>query len=250
MSVNEIVQKTVDCGAAPLELAYEMVQGFESQKVILRSLLNINSLELGRLAPKQYRVVAGRGKQGADLLTRQIEKVFEAYEELAKRFPTLDCVTVPVLPRTLMEGAATRIFSEFERNAVMPPTYICLEISADVLFEDIESVKQRLKELKDLNVKIAFYDLGDEFCPILRLKELPFDLAFADRYALCSLGDESEAARALAEQVHLYGAKLYAPLIEQDKISAVRLAGYDGYSFELNDERPEDGEEADAYEVQ
>ncbi len=232
MSVNDIVQKTVDSGASPLTLSYETVRFFEQRKTLLRSSLVINSLELGKLYPKQYIVVAGRSKQGHELFARQTEKIFEEYSKLLSGMEDLDCVTVPVLSRTLLEGAAADIlFEEFRKNAVMPPKMFCVEISSDVLFEDMESVKKRFSELYDLGIKIAINELGDEFCPIFRLKNLSFDYAFADSYSLGMLKDEDELSRGLPEYVHMLGAKVISPEIADAEVQMAKRAGYDGYSL-------------------
>ncbi len=228
-----MIQKMLDSGASPLELSFERVSFYGSKKTILRSILEINSLELGRLTPKQYKVVAGRGKQGGELLARQISKVFESYQMLSDSFGNIECVTVPILSRTLMEGmAASIIFEEFEKNASLSPQKICFELSADLLFEDIGSVKARLSELRDLNVKLAINELGDEFCPIFRLREYaPFDYAIADKYALMG-GEDDETLRGLPEIVHMLGAKAIAPeIVEEDK-QKIKNAGYDAYSIE------------------
>ncbi len=232
VSANDIVQKTIESGASPLTLSYETVRFFERSKVILRSVLEINSLELGRLFPKQYKVVAGRSKQGNELFARQLEKVFEAYAPVSQRVKNLDCITLPVLSRTLLEGAAAEIlFHEFRTNAVVPPASLCVEISSDVLFEDIESVKARFSELRDLGIKIALTELGDEFCPIFRLRELSFDIAFADTYSLDLLRRDDESARGLPEYVHLLGAKVFAPEIKEEEKQSAKNAAYDGYSL-------------------
>ncbi len=234
VNINDIVQKTVDSGASPLTLSYEKINYFESRKVILRSKLNINSLELGTLTPKQYRVVAGRGKQGGELLRRQIQKIFEEYATISARIHTLDSITLPILSRTLLEGAAAGIiFDEFEKNATVPPANICVELSSDLLFEDIERVRARIDELRGLSIKIAICELGDEFCPMLRLKDISFDHAFADEYALSMLsGDDEAAARALTEHVHILGKKVFAPEIGDELLLAAKNAGYDGYSLD------------------
>ncbi len=254
MSVSENVREILESGISPIVLSYEKIEFFDSEKIILRSLLDINSLELGKLTPREYRVVAGRSKQGGELLSRQIQKVFDAYPKISAKFPDLNCVTIPILPRTLLEGvAASIIFEEFERNAVVPPDYICFEISSDVLFEEMASLKERFAELRDLNVKIAISDLGDEFCPIFRLRELPFDFAFADEYSLKLLESEDESSKGLSELSHLFGAKVFATGIKAEQEKAAKLAGYDGFSISeslisLDEEEAEDTEEVSALE--
>ncbi len=216
-----------------MTLSYEQVKFFDSRKEILRSRLDIHSLELGTLTPKQYRVVAGRSKQGGELLSRQIQKVFDEFDAVSRLHGELDCITIPILSRTLLEGAAARmIFDEFERNAAVSPSNICFEISSDVLFEDIERVKERFRELRGLSIKIAISELGDEFCPIFRLSVLPYDYGFADGYSLKMLDGGEETARSLPECVHAMGARVFAPGISENAVTAAKNAGYDGYSLD------------------
>ncbi len=231
MGLNENVEKLLSSGVEPIELSFEVVEYINSNKVILRSILNINSLELGRLTPAEYRVVAGRSKQGGELLARQIEKVFDAFPLIYEKYPTLECITIPILSRTLLEGAAASIiFEEFEKNASVSPSYIAFEISSDVLFEEMSSLSERFGEIRDLNVRIAVSELGDEFCPVFRLRELPYDFAFADKYSLELLEGDDERAKGLPSVVHLDRAKLFAVGIPTGHEKFAKHGEYDGYS--------------------
>ncbi len=252
MGVSEIVQRTVDSGAAPLALTYEEVLYFGSKKRIVRSMLEINSLELGKLRPKQYKVVAGRGKQGGELLRRQLAKVLEAFPDICATFDNnVDCVTIPILSRTLFEGTAAKIiFEEFEKNASVSPSFICFEVSSDILFEEADKTKARIDELRDLGVKLAMCEVGDEFFPIFRLKSLPLEYAFADGFATDNFDPDDESSRVLPELTHLLGIKLFAPHITEGEAPGVRKAGYDGYSLDIPPIEAASRKEVDSNEEQ
>ena len=116
----------------------------------------------------------------------------------------------------------------------VPPATVCIELSADILYEDIADARQRVKELRDLGVKIAICEVGDEFCPVFRLAELAFDYAFIDEYATSSLDREDceRVAGSLVKYLHFLDVKVIAPLLEtEDQITGAKNAGCDGYTL-------------------
>ncbi len=249
MSVNETIQQMLDSGVAPLSLTYEKVGYFDSKRVIARSMLEVNSLELGKLTPQQYKVVAGRSKLGGELLRCQLVKVIEGFSQLAESFGGLECVTIPILSRTFLDGSAEKIiFEEFEKNPTVSPAFICFELSSDILFEDADKVKARLNELRDLGIKLAICEVGDEYFPIFRLKGLPFEYAFADSLPFGELEADDETVGGLPEFLHLLGMKVFAPRIAEEKADLLKQAGYNGYSSHAPPIELMEREEVDAYE--
>ncbi len=235
MKTTNMANEIVNSGVEPLTLTYETVHFFEERKVILRSSLLVNSLDLGVLTLRQYRFVARRNKIGEMLTERHLTKLFEAFPQITSPGRRIDCITFPVYPKVFLSGkAAELLFDAFSRFPGISKSQVCVELSADLLFDDISLVKERLEELYALGVKIAFFELGDEFCPIFRLQGLKFDYAFTDDSYLEKFTDRDELypLQGLPDFLHLYGIKVFAPVPKtQIQISFAQEAGFDGYGL-------------------
>ncbi len=237
MKFKEIVEQTVQSGITPIYLSYDRMNYFIGSKYLLRSFLVINSLDLGNLTYKQYRFVARRTRQGNALVKRHIEKLFRAYPEIAEGADgNLECITIPVYARLLKGGELAELLMEaFASFPDVPPRKICIELSADILYEDISEAKERLRVLRDMGVRLAICEVGDEYCPVFRLSEFDFDYAFADKFATDSLAGESDerVAGSLAKFLHLIGVKVFAPnlLTDAEADSAKRLE-FDGFGMD------------------
>ncbi len=232
MNTNEKAEATVKSGVLPITVEYKSHRIFETKRTVLRSSLIINSLELGVLTYNEYRFVAARNKKGDELTKRHIEKLFKAYRETTAENPEADMITFKVFTKTLVSGAlSAMLFELFKKNPDVNASRICVEISADVLFEELSPIKEKIKELRDMGVKIAISELGEEFSPVFRLSELDFDIAFADALKPSSFDEEeiSTAAASLPELLHRMKAAVILPFELSDKALKRAIdAGYDG----------------------
>ena len=191
MSISEKIQAVLDSGISPLSFSLEPIRFFSDGDFLVRTGLVINSLELGILTFDQYRFVAARSKQGEALAARHLEKVLRALPTLTENYPSAKCFTVPVFTRMLKDGKLSKLlFDLFAKFPKASPSLLCIEISADVLYEDMNEMRGRIEELTHLGVKVAISELGDEYCPIFRLSGVKFNYAFLDDYAVKSLSTD------------------------------------------------------------
>ena len=235
MKINEMVAQTIESGVTPIVFDYQRVRLFESGKAPVRTFMVLNSLDLGTLTYKEYRFVARRTKQGNHMVQRHIEKLIRLIPDLLNANPEAECFTIPVYARLLKDGELARmLFDALTLYPEVPPSTVCIELSADILYEDIADARERIKELRELGVKIAICEVGDEFCPVFRLAELAFDYAFLDDFATASLDreDNERVAGSLVKYLHFLDVKVIAPLLEtDDQIAGAKEAGCDGYTL-------------------
>ncbi len=237
MGIKEAVNETVSSGITPLRLTYDRINYFAVNKYILRSFLVIDSLDLGTLTYREYRFVARRTKQGNELVKRHIEKLFRAYTEVVGDDGSLECITIPVYARLLKGGELAELLMEALADfPAVSPDKICIELSADILYEDMTEAKERIKVIRDMGFRIAICEAGDEFCPVFRLSELDFDYAFTDNFATETLAtaDDERVAGSLVKFLHLINVKVFAPGIHTDEArdGAKRLE-FDGFGMEV-----------------
>lgn len=242
MTIKKAVEQTIDSGIKPIILDAQRVKNYQDELEGVRTSLVIKSLALGTLTPNEYRFVARRTVQANGLVERNIEKLFYFYEALKTEYEGAGFFTVSVYARTLLGGELKQmLLAEMEKHPNVDTTKIALEMSADILFENIEVFGKELAEIKELGFKIALCEVGSEFCPILRLNELPYDIVFLDGYVPNSIetnGREQEM-QALMTIIATRPVKIYGSCITQEQIPLVQKLGADGYT-EAEDEELEE----------
>ena len=238
--LKELVKQTIESGVTPLTLHYELVSSFTDNKKIVRTSMWINSLDLGVVSPNEYRFVARRFKQGDELVKRHIYKLFKILPEFLRNNPDVSCVTVPTFGRLLDQRVLFNMLTEaFAQNPQIDKSSVCIELSADILFEDLEESAKELKKLQDYGVKIAVCEVGDEFCPAFRLSKIPFHYAFLDEYAVKSLGTEKEEeiAGGLIPYLHAIGKQVFAcGITDEEQKARAKALSCEGYSLQSKGE--------------
>ena len=230
------VKETLESNIRPITLDFSEVRFFEGSERILRSFITVNSLDLGVLGYAQYRFVARRTKVGNQLVRRHLEKLFRLIPDMLERNPDISCFTVPVYARLLSESElASMLVDMISLYPEVPIGKVCIELSADILYENLDEAAGKIKELCDLGVKVAICEVGDQFCPVFRLSEIEFDYAFMDSYSTDSLDKDSadRIAGSLVKYLHYLDVKVIAPSLDSDaKIEGARAVGADGYTVE------------------
>lgn len=243
------VKETVESNITPIVLEFSDVHFFENTRKIVRTFLTVNSLDLGVLGYSQYRFVARRTKVGNQLVRRHLEKLFRKIPELLSRTPDILCFTVPVYARLLSDSElAAMLVDMMSLYPEVAPGKICIELSADILYEDLKSAAEKIDELRALGVRVAISEVGDEFCPVFRLSEIKFDYAFMDSYSTASLdGDSRERiAGSLVGYLHHLDVPVIAPGLDTDeKINGAKDVGVDGYTTDVLTDITADGGDAE-----
>ena len=228
------VKETIESGITPITLDFSQIKFFESKSKIIRSFITVNSLDLGVLTYREYRFVARRTKVGNDLVRRHLEKLFRLVPDLLSKNPEIDCFTVPVYARLLNDSELCGMLIDLiSLYPDVPIGKICIELSADILYEDVKSASEKINELRALGVKVAICEVGDEFCPVFRLSEIKFDYAFMDVYSTSALaGEDAERiAGSLVKYLHYLDVKVVAPGLDtEEKIAGAKAVGADGYT--------------------
>ena len=233
MKLSQKVAEVIESGIVPIVLKYEPIEYFVQGQDVTRTYLVVNSLDIGILEPQQYRFVAARCKQGQSLVrchvTKLLRQITKEYEQQKK--PT--CYTLPVYARNMRDGSLCSIlFEGFTNFPQVQPAQVCIEISADVLYEDIDWLSTEIGKLRELSVKIAVSEIGDAYCPMFRLAGLTLDYAFLDPYAkeLATSDNAEDTVKWLVEYLHARGANVIAPAATQAEQNALQALGCDGYT--------------------
>ena len=238
------VHETIDSGITPIVIEIDDVHHFESREKLARTFLTINSLDLGVLTYRQYRFVARRTKQSAQLTDRHVQKLFRRLPELLEDRADISCYIIPVYARLVKDGELVDIL--LRAMSIYPDAYpgrVCIEISADILYEDIDGVKERIQQLREMGYRIAISEVGDRFCPIFSLAEIPFDYAFLDAAVMAKLAepDGDRVVGSIVNYLKSLDVKVFAPDVsDPDLLFDLKRVGCDGYTKTWLDEAEED----------
>ncbi len=75
----------------------------------------------------------------------------------------------------------------------LDPTTLALEITETTLMRDSEAAAQRLRDLKDLGVRIAIDDFGTGYCSLAYLRQFPVDALKIDRSFITGIAASHES---------------------------------------------------------
>ena len=230
------VNETIESGIKPITIGFSEVKFFETDKKIFRSFLTVNSLDLGVLGYEQYRFVARRTRTGNQLVNRHLLKLFRMMPELVEKNPDVECFTLPVYARLLVDSElAAMLVDMLSLYPEVAPSKVCVELSADILYEDLETLSAKIEELRALGVRVAICEVGDRFCPVFRLAEIKFDFAFMDAYSTASLDADSceRIAGSLVRYLHYLDVPVIAPGVDTEaKLAGAKSVGVDAYTEE------------------
>ena len=242
MTIKKAVEQTLDSGIKPIVLDAQRVKNYADEIEGVRTSLIVKSLALGTLTANEYRFVARRTAQANGLVERNVEKLFCFYQTLKKEHEGANFFTVSVYARTLLGGELKRaLLAQLAKYPNVDATKIALEMSADILFENMEEFGKELAEIKDLGFKIALCEVGSEFCPLLRLNEIPYDIVFLDGYVPNSIeqdGREQEM-QAVMNIITTRPVKIYGSCVSQEQIPLLEKLGADGYTIAQDEDLEE-----------
>ena len=233
MTIKKAVEQLIDSGVKPIVLDAQRVKTFSDEIEGVRTSLIVKSLSVGTLTANEYRFVARRTVQANGLVERNIEKVFYFFPTLKKEHEGAKFFTISVYARTLLGGELMRMLTEqMKKYPFVDTSKICLEMSADILFENLPEYKKEIDNLRNLGFKIALCEVGSEFCPLLRLNEIPYDIVFLDEYAQKSLQDDREQEiQGLMNIITARITRVYGSCVSEEQIPYLEKIGADGYTF-------------------
>jgi diguanylate cyclase (GGDEF)-like protein/PAS domain S-box-containing protein len=118
-----------------------------------------------------------------------LQQACRTFANWQQRFPGggLECITVNVSSRQLMEQNFLFIVEEAVQAAGLKPCDLRLEITETALMDSPHVVADVLRELRDFGVKIYLDDFGTGYSSLSHLHKLPVDALKIDRSFVKSL---------------------------------------------------------------
>ena len=144
---------------------------------------------------------------------------------------TVPSVAVNVSGRDFMRQDVLLRLSRVLEDAHLPASLFELELTEEVLMQDLESGRRSLQALKEFGFALAVDDFGSGYCSLRYLKRFPLDTLKIDRaFINDSTVDEDNAAivRAIIALGHNLGLKLVAEGVESpEQLEFLRAHGCD-----------------------
>jgi diguanylate cyclase (GGDEF)-like protein/PAS domain S-box-containing protein len=118
-----------------------------------------------------------------------MQEACRTFADWQRRYPDggLDCITVNVSSRQLMQQNFLRVVERAVHNAGLAPSDLRIEITETALLDSPAIAAELLRELRDFGVKIYLDDFGTGYSSLSHLHKLPVDALKIDRSFVKSL---------------------------------------------------------------
>jgi diguanylate cyclase (GGDEF)-like protein len=202
---------------AELDLVYQPKLHLRSGRVVgVEALLRWPHPELGVLRPDEFMPLVRRHG-----LMRQVTElvVARALDDVV-RWETSGvgtAVAVNVFAPDLKDAALPDALCEALRCRGLAPSLLTIEITEDLILNDIDRVTAVLHRLREQGIRVAIDDFGSGFSALSYLRDLPIDEVKLDRQFISSITEDKRAAavvRAVIDLTHELDVTVVAEGIE------------------------------------
>ena len=126
-------------------------------------------------------------------------------------------VAVNVFAPDLKDAALPDALCGALRSRGLPPALLTVEITEDLILNDIDRVTAVLHRLREQGIRVAIDDFGSGFSALSYLRDLPIDEVKLDRQFISSITEDTRAAavvRAVIDLTHELDVTVVAEGIE------------------------------------
>ena len=140
--------------------------------------------------------------------------------EMAKAWPNDLTLSLNITPEEIAELSFARDFASLVGRSGIAPSRLTLEITEDVLLNDLKMAAEALSALHGAGLKIALDDFGAGYCNFSYLKMLPLTLLKLDKAmvdGICSDPRDLAVLRAIVQLAHALDLDVVAEGIETEE---------------------------------
>ena len=202
---------------AELDLVYQPKMHLRSGRVVgLEALLRWPHPQLGVLRPDEFMALVRQH----GLMRQVTEFVVTRALDDAARWETSGVgagVAVNVFAPDLKDAALPDALCGALRSRGLPPSLLTVEITEDLIVNDIDRVTAVLHRLREQGIRVAIDDFGSGFSALSYLRDLPIDEVKLDRQFISSITEDTRAAavvRAVIDLTHELDVTVVAEGIE------------------------------------
>lgn len=176
-------------------VVYQPLVDLQSGQVVgAEALARWNHESRGVVSPSEFIPMAEQSGLVVPIGYWVLERACLQAQRWLERTPDTEfTINVNVSGRQLQRGdVAERVRKVLARTG-LPPHRLKLEITESILMEHKEDMVDKVRELKDLGIKIAIDDFGTGYSSLGMLQSFPIDTVKIDRRFVEQLGEESSS---------------------------------------------------------
>lgn len=157
---------------------------------------------LGEIGARDLFSIAEKAGLVAPLSRHVVAKALEQ----AKSWPQNLSLSLNITPEEIAEPSFAREFASLIARSTIAPSRLTLEITEDVLLNDLDTATEALSALHGAGLKIALDDFGAGYCNFGYLKQLPLTLLKLDRSMIMGITSDPRDLAVLRAIVQLANA--------------------------------------------
>lgn len=170
----------------------------------VESLARWNNATLGMVPPDQFIAVAEKsgqmGKIGRFIITRTLQDIKEVQTVLGVVFQT----SINISVRQFMEVGFLEHFLHAIQESHMSKVSITIEITENLLIEDIDYILPLLHDIKKADIQVSMDDFGTGYSSLSMLRKLPIDELKIDKSFIDTIV-EDEATQKMVQNIIAIG---------------------------------------------
>jgi diguanylate cyclase (GGDEF)-like protein len=211
-----------------LDVHYQPIVSSQGGRMVgVEALLRWNHAMRGLIPPATFIPVAEQmglmGTIGAFVLRRALHE--------ARRWPDELYIAVNLSPLQVRDGTIVELVRSALAESGVSPGRLVLEITEGVLIDNPDEMLKRIKDLHELDVRVALDDFGSGYSNLGYLQRFPLDKIKIDKSFVAALGRSSNGSVIIQAMVALGRALGLSVLVEgvetEHQRVLLRLAGCD-----------------------
>jgi diguanylate cyclase (GGDEF)-like protein len=251
MELKAELQRAVDHGEFAVH--YQPLVYLENEQVAgVEALVRWQHPQRGLVTPEEFIALAEDTGLIVPLGRWVLEQACLRASEWQKRYPRTVPLTVNVnlsARQVQQQDLLDNVVHALETSKLAPENLV-LEMTESVLVQDTPATIEKLKDLKQLGVRLAIDDFGTGYSSLSYLKQFPVDILKIDKHFIDGMGngsDDTALARAIINLGEILHLQTVAEGIEaagqRDELKALQCLMGQGYLFA----RPLDGDAVEAF---
>ncbi|SBS33733.1 Cyclic di-GMP phosphodiesterase Gmr [Marinomonas aquimarina] len=224
-----------------LRLVYQPQVNSKGELIGLEALVRWFSPELGMIPPNRFIPIAEETglivPLGEWVLTEACQQL-RAWQQVTGLPETFKCLAINISPYQFSrEDFVDQVLKVFEQTQV-DPSYIDLEITENMLVENIKSVAAKMQRLRQHGVHFSIDDFGTGYSSLRYLKYLPLSQLKIDQSFVRDISDDPNSYEiihtiiSMAKHMKLSViAEGVETLFEKEVLTSIGCTRYQGYHF-------------------
>jgi len=220
-------------------MTYQPEVCIKSGKIIaFESLMRIKNKELGLISPAEFIPIAEASNLILQLGDWAINEVCAFAKKLVNQRVDFGVISVNISSVQLMHPDFVPKLLESLRLSGLPPQYFQIEITESVIIASVETIIEKLKEVRAAGITVALDDFGTGYSSFNYLINLPIDVLKIDKSFIDDIYTDTAkqiVCKTIIDMSHKLNLKVVAEGIEtEQELNLLKSQGCDicqGYFF-------------------